>query len=355
MDILYYSNSCKHCKKLLDYLAKNGLIEKFNFMNIDRRAVDPYTKQITIMLDRGTKVVLHPTVTRVPTLILVSQKNYTVVGEDIYNYLAPIVAKTTQKAVGENGEPSGFVLAHSSGGVNIVSETYTMYDASPEELLAKGNGQMRQMHNYASANNDVPLLEEHPRNNGGSQQLMPSSVRIANSQQGYISGSEGEQQARNPYDTNRNPQEGVFYRAGQVVVPELQRPPPHRHEKISGDVTVESLQQKRNEELLGSLPPMVNQLNNAVIPNGAAINVRSPAPFLNPDFSESAAAGKKFEMFGRENANMSMPKLNPEDAREMLFGGRDERGKPASFDHFRGSRDGDTSRTKMNAPYLVNI
>ena len=322
MDVLYYSNSCKHCKKLLDYLAKNGLIEKFNFMNIDHRSIDPYTQQITIMLDRGTKVVLPPNVTRVPTLILVSQKHRTVIGEEIYNYLDPMVAKNTQTAVGDNGEPSGFVLASSSGGVNIVSETYTMYDASPEELLAKGNGQMRQMHNYTPANMEDNTQSRQPSSGREAVGVTPENLQLL------------------PNNSNKQSQEGVFYRAGQVVVPELQRPPPHRHSKIGGDVTVESLQQQRNEDLQGSLPQMVQQLNSAVIPG--EYNVRPPGSFTpnNSSYPDFSVPVNRQPVEGKNALQAYMPKLNPEDAREMLFGKRpDDRGKPVA----------------LSSPYLVNI
>lgn len=344
MDVLYYSNNCKHCKKLLDYLAKNGLIDKFNFMNIDRRAIDPYTQQITIMLDRGTKVTLPPNVTRVPTLIMVSQKHRTVIGEEIYNYLDPVVAKNTNKAVGENGEPSGFVLAPSSGGVNIVSETYTMYDASPEELLAKGNGQMRQMHNYTPAYETLPpqsaknagyeaagVREFYNRSGGDDQnnlQSSPSAEENARMSKQLLPNNQF-----SPAGMAKQSQDGVYYRVGQVVVPELQRPPPHRHNKIGGDVTVESIQQQRNEDLQNSMPPIAQQLNNAVIPR--ELNVRPPGTF----------ATNKSDFSGTNNSSQSslpayMPKLNPEDAREMLFGKRsDDRGKPVA----------------LSAPYLVNI
>jgi hypothetical protein len=172
------------------------------------------------------------------------------------------------------------------------------------------------------------------------------------------------------YDTYSLPQDGGFFRAGQVIVPELQRPPAHRHEKISGDVTIESLQQKRNEELQYAMPPMAHQLNQAVIPE--IVDVRPPSSgirnseFGSPNFQPMVGGGGYFSnmpqqqpqqqqrqqqqqqqqtnRYGGQQASEGyqayMPKLNPEDAREMLFGRRpEERGKTAT----------------LSAPYLVNI
>ena len=452
MDILYYSNNCKHCQKLLAHLAKNGLIDKYNFLNIDRRTVDPYTQQIQIIVDRGTKVALPPNVVRVPTLVLVSKKHETIVGEDIYAHLEPTVARGQKMAVGENGEPSGYVLAPSSGGVSIVSETYTMYDASPEELLAKGNGTMRQMYNYAPANNELDMIptpneeSEIVASRGSRSMTMPQQNQMQRNQamdnrdpgmvssNRMISGgllpsnqsaSHGDARSRfsdsddaQQYNaSNRNAMkdysgaaakyntyalpdsyqqtDGVYFRAGQVVVPELQRPPAHRHEKIGGDVTIESLQQKRNEELQFAMPPMAQQLNQAVIPD--IVDIRPPGGFQGQQSQNQAYQSQAYQSQAYPSQNQAypsqnqaypsqnqayqsqayqsqaypsqnktnyppqqqnayfggspeppssysypnaMPKLNPEDAREMLFGKRpDDRGKPQV----------------LSAPYLVNI
>jgi hypothetical protein len=57
-----------------------------------------------------------------------------------------------------------------------------------------------------------------------------------------------------------------LYNTGQLVVPELQRPPPHRHQKLGEDITIDSLQQKRNMDLNNSLPYIAQQLNNVISP-----------------------------------------------------------------------------------------
>jgi hypothetical protein len=47
----------------------------------------------------------------------------------------------------------------SSGGTNIISEQYTMYNMTPEELSSKGKGGNRQMYNYVSAGDEIKFIE----------------------------------------------------------------------------------------------------------------------------------------------------------------------------------------------------
>jgi hypothetical protein len=136
-------------------------------------------------------------------------------------------------------------------------------------------------------------------------------------------------------------------------------------------------QQKRNEELQYSMPPMAQQLNQAVIPEVA--NVYPPSSAVNrrrddfgaptnmaPSFQPLVGGGGYFstqptsvnseqtmqrnstvqrnstmqQNIFNEGYQSSMPKLSSEDAREMLFGKRpDDKGKPVA----------------LSTPYLVNI
>ena len=48
-----------------------------------------------------------------------------------------------------------------SDGSNIVSEQFTYYNMTPEELSAKGKGGQRQMYNYVSASQDLILYKHH--------------------------------------------------------------------------------------------------------------------------------------------------------------------------------------------------
>jgi len=156
MDIFYYSNYCKHSKKIVEYISKNGFIDKLNCICIDKRSRDTQSGQIFIQLENGKKIMMPPNVHSVPALLM-TKKNYNAIfGEDILKYLEPAVAEKTPNAIQQNGEPIGITLGQSSAGVNIVSEQYTFYNLSPDELSAKGRGGRRQMYNYVSAEHENP-------------------------------------------------------------------------------------------------------------------------------------------------------------------------------------------------------
>ena len=151
MDILYYSNYCKHSQKLLQYLVKNSLTGKLNCINIDKRKRNPFTNQMQIFLENGSTVMLPLNVHSVPSLLLIQDKYKVIVGDEIYKYFTPKVAAQTAVATNHQGEPAAYVLGSAPA---IVSEQYTFYDMSPEELSAKGKGGMRQMYNYVAAMHD---------------------------------------------------------------------------------------------------------------------------------------------------------------------------------------------------------
>ena len=321
MDVLYYSNNCKHCQKLLAHLAKLGLLEKYNFVCIDRRSVDPNTRQITVTLDRGVKTTLPPNVSRVPTLLLVNQKYTAVVGDEIY---AQIESKNppdpNNLAYDNGGEPIGYIMAPSSGGVNIVSETYTMYNAPPEELSAKGNGGTRQMYNYASAKIDptsIPTPQNETSGKSKPVQIEDNTVPgMMNAQRGMFPEQKG--LPNNPTSYNAYSIPGVMYNTGQVIVPELQRPPPHRHSKIGEDVTLDSLQQKRNLEILNSLPQISQQLNQAILPEIS--NIQPPE---RNQFRSNGFNGNFSEQYP--------PKLNADDSRQILNGKQSHQSNEISY------------------------
>ena len=228
MDVLYYSNYCKHSQKLLQYLVKHGFNQSLNFLCIDQRTKDPTTGQTYLVLDRGTKVLFPPNIDSVPALLLVTDKYRVVQGEDIYRHFQPIVANQNNLATGNNGEPAGFHLSNMSlGSLNVVSEQYTYYNMSPDELSSKGRGGQRQMHNYVPATLDtytIPTPEE-------------------------------------------------TYKADKI-----------------GEVSMDSLQQKRNQEVLEAKTPLTAGLDSAVsnqqktvyTPMGPPAGALPTVQFANP-------------------------------------------------------------------------
>ena len=163
MDILYYSNYCKHSQSIIQTLVKSNLTDKISFICIDKRSRDPSNGQTYITLESGGKVVMPPNVHSVPSLLIVKEHYRVLMGDDIIKHLHPQI-KTSMSAasIQQQTEPSGYFLATSSGGTNIMSEKFTSYDMTPDELSAKGNGQSRQLYNYISVQNDMNMINTPP-------------------------------------------------------------------------------------------------------------------------------------------------------------------------------------------------
>lgn len=164
MDTLYYSNYCKHSQRILQFLVKGNLANKINFLCIDKRERDAKTNQINIVLEDGKRVLMPPNIQSVPALLLVQQKYRVILGDDIIQHYQQSVNENSNRRqqVMQKIEPVGTSLMQSSGGMNIVSEQYTMYDLTPDELSAKGNGGRRQLYNYVSVNDQSMPIQTPP-------------------------------------------------------------------------------------------------------------------------------------------------------------------------------------------------
>jgi hypothetical protein len=158
MDILYYSNYCPHSQKVLQILVKGNLSDKISFICIDKRQTDNKNGQTYVHLENGGKVVLPPNVQSVPSLLLVKENYRIVCGDEILRFYHKDLKSQSDVATNHNGEPSSYQLMKSNGGTNVTSEQYTLYDMNPDELSAKGNGGNRQMHNYVPVSNDMNLI-----------------------------------------------------------------------------------------------------------------------------------------------------------------------------------------------------
>jgi hypothetical protein len=158
MDILYYSNYCKHSQKLLQTLTKGNLTDKISFICIDKRSNDPKTNQTFIHLENGSKVIMPPNIHSVPALLLVKDRYRIIMGDQIMQYFHPQLKSANEKATNYNGEPMGYHLGSLTTNSNIMSEKYTSYSMTPEELSAKGKNGSRPLYNYVSATDDINFI-----------------------------------------------------------------------------------------------------------------------------------------------------------------------------------------------------
>jgi hypothetical protein len=147
--ILYYSKYCEVSKKYIQILSKSQSQNDIHFICIDKRIKDENNKTY-IILENGQKIILPENVNRVPALLLMTQGYQVLYGEKILEYLKPRQEIEVRKATQNNMEPIAFSFG--GGFSNIVSDQYSFLDQAPEDLEAKGNGGMRQMHNYVDLN-----------------------------------------------------------------------------------------------------------------------------------------------------------------------------------------------------------
>jgi hypothetical protein len=163
--ILYYSNFCEPSKKLLQTVSKTQNSKDIHFICIDKRVKEQDGK-IFIVLQNGQKIIMPENVTRVPALLLLNQNYKVIYGDDIYKHLKPQVQQQIQQATKNNMEPINFQDGFSSFsgfGGSIVSDNYSFLDQDDNDLSVKGNGGLRQMHNYVSLNDSNNLSMKLPQ------------------------------------------------------------------------------------------------------------------------------------------------------------------------------------------------
>jgi hypothetical protein len=150
----------------LKTITKTQNTNNIHFICIDKRVKESDGK-IYIVLQNGQKIVMPDNVTRVPALLLLNQNYKVIYGDDIYKHLSPQVTQQVQQATRNNMEPINFQDGFSSfsgfGGGSVVSDNYSFLDQNDSELSVKGNGGIRQMHNYVSLNDSNNMNMNLPK------------------------------------------------------------------------------------------------------------------------------------------------------------------------------------------------
>ena len=141
--ILYYSNYCQNCSSILPTLSQSQMKSDIHFICIDNRIKKP-DGATYIILPNQKEIIMPPSISKVPALMLLNRGNQVIYGTDIIKHLQPSKTTTTQKL--QNVEPEAFCF----GDVNnngVMSDNFSFLDQSIEALSAKGNGGLRQLRN----------------------------------------------------------------------------------------------------------------------------------------------------------------------------------------------------------------
>ena len=147
--VLYYSKYCKNCDSIISRLSKTSIQKDIHFICIDKRVKEG--NKIYLLLEGGKKVLLPETVKKVPAILLLYQGYRVLYGKDIMNYYQPKINAETGIATQNNLEPSAY--SYTEMGTNM-SDDYSYLDQTSDEMAAKGEGGLRQMHSFVKLNHD---------------------------------------------------------------------------------------------------------------------------------------------------------------------------------------------------------
>jgi len=160
--ILYYSNYCEHSKSLIQKISRSSVKDDIHFICIDKR-IKKSNGGIYIQFENGQYILLPPTVSKVPALLLLNRGHQVLFGDDILNHVQPREDVNQNIATDFNGEPNAFSFDMGGNGVasGITSDCYSFLDQDADSMSCKGGGGMRQQRHYASLDEQV-MIETPP-------------------------------------------------------------------------------------------------------------------------------------------------------------------------------------------------
>ena len=106
-DVLFYSNHCRFCPRVLDFITKNNLIDSIQCICLDRRQRNPENGATYAVLDTGASYMIPPNVNCVPALMQMNNKRAVVTGDEIVAYLKSKFSPNMHNDARANGEPIG--------------------------------------------------------------------------------------------------------------------------------------------------------------------------------------------------------------------------------------------------------
>jgi hypothetical protein len=181
--ILYYSNYCKSSSKVLQILSKYDMGNQVHFICIDGRINK--NGNMYAILPNGQEMLIPKNITAVPSILILNQQYKVISGvDDIVNFFQRGIDQQVNKATKNNTVPiatqcdDGYSAFGGFGG--IVSDYFSFLDQDDNEMSAKGNGGLRQMHNYATPNENViytPGLGTNNNNNSSSTETNKNKIK----------------------------------------------------------------------------------------------------------------------------------------------------------------------------------
>jgi len=140
-------------------LSRTKTKDDMHFICMDNREKQP-DGSINVMLSGGQEVALPPSIKTVPSLLLLNRGNRVLEGFGaIWEFLKPREDNLNMAATMNNQEPLAYSLSDMCG--SGLSDKYSFLDMSADQLLAKGDGGLRQLRSYATLV-DSQVIETPP-------------------------------------------------------------------------------------------------------------------------------------------------------------------------------------------------
>ena len=150
--ILYYSSFCKHSDSIVQYIGHSQIKNDIHFLNIDNRFT--MNGNIYVKYNEKHDVPLPKQIDQVPSMLVVNNltnEQQILIGNEIKEYIFNLHKEYSNRATMFEGEPEPYAFDNYGF---VVSDHFSFLDQTPDELAAKGDGGIRQMHNYASLSLD---------------------------------------------------------------------------------------------------------------------------------------------------------------------------------------------------------
>jgi len=169
MDIFYYSKLCPHSQKIIQFIVKHQLQSKLSCICVDKRKRDVNNNQTMVVLENGKQVMLPPNLQSVPAVLCIKRNYVLIVGTDpILDYFKtafnlgntqlfenPYESPVNRRP--QEREPTGVGFNTFLGNSGIMSEQYTGYNLSPDDLSAVSSSERRPMHGYTKVGQHIVI------------------------------------------------------------------------------------------------------------------------------------------------------------------------------------------------------
>ena len=160
MDVLYYSNFCPHSQQTIAYIVKHTLTDTISFICVDKRSRDVHNNHTYVTLEKGDKVALPPGLHSVPAILCVSNNHTILLGKErVMAYLGEKMKQTGSGSQTRSGSaPETEPMAYT---FSFATNSNIMSEAFTDYHLSpealSGNGTNRHLYHYVPVDANIVI------------------------------------------------------------------------------------------------------------------------------------------------------------------------------------------------------